>query len=93
MFNLEKIKNIAKKAKINVTDKEAQKYAEDLNDMFSFINMINEIEFNGSQFTCLGSKEDSLRDDNITKFEDLNSSNYENYKDSFYLIERQGINF
>lgn len=67
MIKKEEIKSMAAIAKISITEIEAEKFADDLNDMFAFINMIDEKDFNSNEFSGFPGSESFFRHDEIIK--------------------------
>lgn len=65
MITKEKVNSLSAVAKISITDMEAEKFADDLNDMFAFIHMINEKNFDTSEFTGFCASDEFFRQDLI----------------------------
>ncbi|MDQ5984216.1 MAG: Glutamyl-tRNA(Gln) amidotransferase subunit C, chloroplastic/mitochondrial [Eubacteriales bacterium SKADARSKE-1] len=78
MITKEEIKKMSTIARISITDKESEKFADDLNDMFAFINMINEKNFDGAEFTGFCGSESFFRQDKV--IEPLRDSSFNGTK-------------
>ena len=72
MITKEEIKKMSTIAKISINEMEAEKFADDLSDMFAFINMINEKDFDSSEFTGFCGSDSFFREDaSKTPFENF----------------------
>lgn len=65
MITKEEIEKMSTIAKISITDKESKKFADDLNDMFNFIDMINEKDFDSAEFSGFCGSENFFRQDRV----------------------------
>ena len=84
MINKEKVKNIAKLARIDLTDKEVEKYKEDFSSILDYFEQLKNIEF---------SDNDKLNDKkvicNITRKDEVKKVSSEQRKKIVELFPRK----